>query len=108
VLGALIAAWKSGTPGHARETWTLWALMRAGAEDEFFAGIAADVSSPLNPRLQALRILGGRKSAALGGVVASALEAAEPRVRFAAVQAVHQALLAALTAHAATEQDRVA
>ena len=107
----LISAWKSGTLTQARETWTLWALMRAGAEDELFAGIAAEASSALNPRLQALRILGQRKSAALGSVIASALSDPEPRVRFAAVQAVHQGRLATLTApliaHAAVEKDRV-
>ncbi len=109
--GELIAAWKNGTLSQAQETWTLWALMRAGAEDEFFAGIAADAASPLNPRLQALRIFGHRKSAALGNVLASALSSAEPRVRFAAVQAVHQGWLAThiapLIAHAAVEKDRV-
>ena len=111
VRGELFAAWKSGPLSQAQETWTLWALMRAGAEDELFARIAADGSSPLNPRLQALRILGGRKSAALGSVLAPALSHREPRVRFAAVQAVHQGRLATLTApliaHAAVEKDRV-
>ncbi len=110
-LGELLTAWKSGALSQAQETWTLWALMRAGAGDELFARIAADVASKLNPRLQALRILGQRKSAALGSVSASALSDPEPRVRFAGVQAVHQARLATLTvpliAHAAVEKDRV-
>jgi putative membrane-bound dehydrogenase-like protein len=108
----LITAWKSGTLSQAQETWTLWALMRAGAEDDFFARIAADLSSPLNPRLQALRILGQRKSATTETVLSSALADKEARVRFAAVQAVHQGRLATLTApliaHAAVETDRLA
>ena len=107
----LIAAWKSGALNQAQGTWTLWALMRAGAEDDFFARIAADLSSPLNPRLQAIRILGQRKSATLEAVITSALADKEARVRFAAVQAVHQGRLATLTApliaHAAVEKDRL-
>jgi putative membrane-bound dehydrogenase-like protein len=107
----LLTAWKSGTLSRAQETWALWALNRAGGEDELFARIAADVSSPLNPRLQALRILGHRKSGILETVIASALADKEARVRFAAVQAVHQGRLAALAepliAHAAVEKDRL-
>ncbi len=111
VEAELITAWKSGTLSRAQETWALWALNRVGAEDELFARIAGDASAPLNPRLQAFRILGRRKSAMLETGFASALADKEARVRFAAVQAVHQggltALAVPLMAHAATEQDRL-
>ncbi len=51
-----------------------------------------------------IRILDPRKAAALGSVIASALNDPEPRVRFADVQAVHQSRLATLTARSSLTQ----
>jgi len=107
----LVEARQSGSLTQAQETWTLWALMRAGAEDGFFSKITTKPQTPLNTRLQALRILGERKSAVLATVFKSALGDQEARVRFAAVQAAHQgritSLVPALITHAAVEKDRV-
>ena len=97
----------------ARETWSLWTLARiggAGAEG-FMKGIAADPSAQFNRRLQAVRALGFLKSAALPELLPALLASSEPRLRFAAIQAAHQAnstaCVAILTNHAATESERI-
>ncbi len=103
------------TPGLplAQETWALWTLGRIddAALDEWFA---ASRAASLNRRIQSLRILAHRArtfSRPLAGTVAEALRDAEPRIRFAAVQAIWQARAAqctdALQTLAATETDRI-
>ena len=94
------------TPGMpmARETWTLWTLGRMGEP------LAYDRDASLNRRIQTLRILGER-ARPLPDIVADALRDAEPRIRFAAVQAIRRARQAqfvdALKTLAATETDRI-
>jgi putative membrane-bound dehydrogenase-like protein len=109
VLPELAAAVRSGRLSRMQETWTLWAMARCGQDDGFFAGTARSGSFP--QRLQAIRILGNRKSAALAELMDAALSDPEPRIRFAAVQAVHEAravaLVERLMVHAAAERDRV-
>lgn len=110
-VAPLTAALYAGGLSTAAETWTVWTLARSPAADEVFTSIAGKPETPLNLRLQALRILGFRKSAALASVIEPALASPEPRVRFAAIQAVHQGKIAPLTerliTHAASEKDRV-
>jgi putative membrane-bound dehydrogenase-like protein len=102
----------------ATQTWALWTLGRLaledGALDAWFGTTAARLS--LNARIQALRIVAhrlreSRRADPFPPLVAAALAAAEPRVRFAALQAIAQAprpaLLDAVLAVAATETDRV-
>ncbi len=94
------------TPGlpMAQETWALWTLGRIGEMPAY------DRGASLNRRIQTLRILGER-ARPLPDVVADALRDAEPRIRFAASQAIRQAretrFVDALKALAATETDRV-
>ncbi len=94
------------TPGlpMAQETWALWTLGRMGEPPAF------NRDSSLNRRLQVLHILGER-SRPLPDAVAEALRDPEPRIRFAAVQAIRQARdarsLDALKALAASEADRL-
>ena len=102
----------------AIQTWALWTLGRLALEehalDAWFATTAARLS--LNARIQALRIVAhrlreARRADPLPEFVAAALNDAEPRVRFAALQAIAQAprpaLLDAVLNVAATETDRV-
>jgi putative membrane-bound dehydrogenase-like protein len=84
-----------------QETWIAWALGRMlpgdSAIDEYFAGVLSpDSAAGLNLRIQALRILAhriGRESGdkQLPPSAVAMLGHAEPRIRFAAVQAIHQA-----------------
>lgn len=103
---------------EARQTWAIWALGRlhpSSAElDAWLAHSAPRIS--FNTRLQAIRIAAHRirehrPQEPLPAFVAAALEDSEPRVRFAAVQAIAQArqrpLLPELYAVAARETDRV-
>ena len=88
----------------AQETWALWTLGRMGEP------LAYNRDSPLNRRIQVLRIL-GELTRPLPAAVAEALQDPEPRIRFAAVQAIRQArdarAVGALKDLAATETDRV-
>ncbi len=88
----------------ARETWALWTL---GRMDE---PLAFHREASLNRRIQTLRILGER-ARPLPDSVAEALRDPEPRIRFAAVQAIRQAreagALEPLKSLASTEADRV-
>ncbi len=108
VGGELAASLERPNLTTAQETWTLWALHRMGLREDFFAGKAAGKGASRNARLQALRILGERKSSM---IPLDAFHDPEPRVRFAAVQAAHRAGLAehvdTLIAVAAAETDRV-
>jgi putative membrane-bound dehydrogenase-like protein len=103
----------------AQETWVLWTLGRIALEDAgldtWFGSAGAKLS--LNARIQSLRIVAHRlreskRTTALPQFVADALGDAEPRVRFAALQAIGQArradLLDAVCAAAATETERLA
>jgi putative membrane-bound dehydrogenase-like protein len=102
----------------AQETWALWTLGRLDLEDpaldEWFATTGAGLSS--NARIQSLRIIAHRlreskRSTALPSFVVAALADPEPRVRFAAYQAIGQmrrpALLDAVCAAVATETERI-
>jgi len=92
---------------QAIETWTLWTLKRIGGDAALFAQLATKPDAALNTRLQALRILGAMSAT----VPTQVFSDKEPRLRFAAVQAVHQArqsdAVADLIALAAVEQDRL-
>ena len=115
-LVALLAQEKIPT---AQETWALWTLGRFALDDStldmWFASTGA-ARSP-NARIQSLRIVSHRlreskRTDALPPFVAGALRDSEPRVRFAALQAIAQAprplLLDAVLAAVAAETDRVA
>lgn len=92
---------------QAIETWTLWTLKRLGGDATLFAQLATKPDAALNTRLQALRILGAMSAT----VPTQVFSDKEPRLRFAAVQAVHQGrqsdAVADLIALAAVEQDRL-
>lgn len=110
-VGEIVAKLK--TPGlpTAGETWSVWTLARIGGNDDFLKHQAIDATAPLNRRIQAVRALGFVKSAALQELLPTLLSSPEPRLRFAAIQAAHQAgakaCLAILTNHAATESERI-
>lgn len=104
---------------EARETWIAWTLGRLDPQDEsigtWFGARVTAAESSLNLRVQSLRILGFRAQRSGGervlpGAVVNALNHAEPRVRFEAIQALGQArqqsavpaMLAALAAEADT------
>lgn len=93
---------------QAIETWSLWTLQRIGVEAAWFVQQSTHKGTSLNARLQCLRILGDMRSKA---IPSAALRDAEPRIRFAAVQAIHQAGQAeavdALIALLAEERDRI-
>jgi len=95
------------TRSRAIETWTLWTLKRLGIDPTLFAQLATQADAALNTRLQALRILGAMSAT----VPTQVFRDKEPRLRFAAVQAVHQArqsdAVADLIALAAVEEDRL-
>jgi len=89
------------------ETWTLWTLKRLGGDATLFVQLATNPDAALNTRLQALRILGAMSAP----VPTQVFSDEEPRLRFAAVQAVHQVrqsdAVADLIALAAAEEDRL-
>lgn len=96
-----------------KQTWLLWTLGRleTDANDPAMPRVG---SHELEARLQWLRILAQRSRRSgqpLPAGVVAALQDAEPRVRFEAVQAIWQARqqqhLAAVTNLAATETDRI-
>ena len=92
---------------QAIETWSLWTLKRLGGDPTLFVHLATQSDAVLNSRLQALRILGAMSAT----VPTQVFRDREPRLRFAAVQAVYQArqtdAIADLIALAAVEQDRL-
>lgn len=97
----LLAALRSGKLTQAQETWTAWTLGRIAPEDpeiaDFFTRtLDADSPASLNLRIQAVRILAHRvrqfgRVTRLPEVVVALLKNREPRLRFAAVQALVQA-----------------
>jgi len=92
---------------QAIETWSLWTLQRLDLDADVFTRLATKADAGLNTRLQALRILGSMSAT----VPTQAFNDKEPRIRFAAVQAVHQArqtdAIPALIDLAADEQERL-
>ena len=87
---------EGGLP-QARETWALWTLGRIAPMDRSIDTWLADTGAALSPnaRIQAIRIAAHRigeqrRSEKLPVSVVAALQDPEPRVRFAAVQAVAQ------------------
>ena len=118
VVADLTAALESKSLGTAQETWVLWTVGRIdlsdAAIDSWFSRSGHQLST--NARIQSIRIAGHRRrahpsTAEFPAFVVSALSAAEPRVRFAAIQAIEQArqrqLVPALLDMAAAETDRV-
>ena len=71
------------------ETYAVWALGRIDPEVEGFAAWArGGDGATLNRRLQAIRVLGDRGVESAAGTLAGLLGDGEPRVRFAAAQAL--------------------
>jgi putative heme-binding domain-containing protein len=97
----------------AQETWALWTLGRMD-DAALDASFTASAAASLNRRIQSLRITAHRARAfarPLPAAVAEALRDSEPRIRFAAVQAIREARAAsfteALKSLAASETDRI-
>jgi len=98
VKAELLAALRTGKLTQSQETWTAWTLGRIVPDDaeiaEYFTHtLAADSPASLNLRIQAVRILAHRvrefrHEKTLPNEVASLLRSREPRLRFAAVQAI--------------------
>jgi putative membrane-bound dehydrogenase-like protein len=128
VKAELVAALESGRLSRMQETWTAWTLGRIAPEDAtieaFFARAAAGTvpgrdrgeAGVGNLQLQAIRILAHRirqfgKVAELPAAVTDLLQSTEPRLRFAAVDAIVQARQTgrapAVVGLLATETDRV-
>lgn len=109
--GEIVTALNARGLPTACETWALWTLARVGGGDRFLQTTATDAAASLNRRIQAVRALGFVKAAALPELLSALLASTEPRLRFAAIQAAHQAgskaCLATLTNHAATEIERI-
>ncbi len=90
VADDLIAALQGESLSKHQETWAVWALGRIGGEsDSFKAWAEGKKGAGLNLRIQALRILGDQLKKG-GRVVAEQLEAKQPRIRFAASQALRE------------------
>ena len=102
---------------QAQETWALWTLGRMALTDRNIDAWFAETGRlSLNASIQAIRIAAHRirehrSTGPLPAYVVAALQDAEPRLRFAAVQAVAQArqrqLVPQLCDLAARENDRV-
>lgn len=118
VKNELIALLRRGGLPQAQETWTLWTLGRIVPADRsidaWFAETGGTLSS--NARIQSIRIAAHRirehrPTDRLPEYVVAALKDSEPRVRFAAVQAIAQArqqqLVPQLSALIVGEKDRV-
>ncbi|MEX2587456.1 MAG: PVC-type heme-binding CxxCH protein [Actinomycetota bacterium] len=110
----LIEALHREDPPAGATTWIAWTLGRLDAEDQEIDALFSERAArgALPERVQALRILGdrARRSGALPDVVVESLTDDEPRVRFAAVQAIHESHEAAVLDEVwelvDTEQDR--
>ena len=95
-----------GTLTENQETWTAWALGRMPDNSLQFSELLEHTLQPeskatLNLKIQAVRILAYRKQHFaqrdhLAETVALAIEHPEPRLRFAAVQAIHETHLKSL------------
>ena len=110
-VNEIVEALKAPDLPTAGETWAVWTLARIGGNEDFLKRHAKDAAAPLNRRIQSVRALGFVNSATLSELLPALLSAPEPRLRFAAIQAAHQAgakdCLAILTNHAATESERI-
>ncbi len=93
------------TLSENQETWTVWSLGRmptSTALPEYLEStLNADSKASLNLQVQSIRILAYRakqfsQSARLAESLQVALKHSQPRVRFAAVQAIHESLQANL------------
>jgi putative membrane-bound dehydrogenase-like protein len=90
-----------------QQTWAVWALGQMKGTDTAHSEVFRNWASPKariprNLRIQALRILGYRarwfsEKEALFAAVKMALPDADPRLRFEAIQAIHQARLTRAT-----------
>jgi putative membrane-bound dehydrogenase-like protein len=118
VRNELTALLLRGGLTQARETWALWALGRIAPQDRSIEAWFADTGRTLsfNASIQSIRIAAHRirehrPKDRLPPYVVAALQDAEPRRRFAAVQAIAQArqrhLVPQLCDVAAREDDRV-
>jgi len=97
VVSALRTALSKPRMPEGRQTWTAWTLGRIAEQDAtgdtWFERQAADPESPLNLRLQSVRIVAHRRVArldqeALPAAIVSRLADQEPRLRFATIQAL--------------------
>ncbi len=106
----LVAALETGRLTELQETWAVWTLGRIAPQNEFLTRKAMEEKSSLNLRLQCVRMLAGGRT--LPDFFATLLESPEPRLRFAAVQAIPHTRdsqwLAPLLALVAKENDRLA
>ncbi len=100
ILPKLLAEVRGGQLTEMQETWALWTLGRLPINeariDEYFADLlGADSAAKLNQKIQAIRILAKRTRESandvLPEVVHDFLNNSQPRLRFAAVQAMSQA-----------------
>lgn len=101
VRDELVTSLSSTDGSEARETWIAWTLGRLALSDatvdQLFATLIPDRKVSLNLRVQSVRILahrvrgGGSATRGVPPVLVAALREAEPRLRFEAVQALHQA-----------------
>ena len=118
VKDELIALLRRGGLPQAQETWALWTLGRIEPTDRSIDAWLAETGRTLslNASIQAIRVAAHRvrehrPTDQLPAYVVAALEDGEPRLRFAAVQAIAQAgqrqLVPQLCALVATEEDRV-
>lgn len=100
VRDELIASLTSTGRSEARETWIAWTLGRLASGDatidRLFETLIPDRTVSLNLRVQSVRILAHRLRGAgsatrvVPPAVMAALREGEPRLRFEAVQALHQ------------------
>ena len=118
VVQALQKRLSKGGLSEAAETWAIWTLGRISVRNSDAANWLDREASALslNARIQAIRIAGYRiressNSLPMPALVLRSLEDEEPRIRFAAVQAVEQAGLRDYVPHllsvAAKETDRI-
>ena len=100
ILPELLAEVRGGQLTEMQETWALWTLGRLpineASIDEYFADLlGTDSVANLNQQIQAIRILAQRTREAGTGdlpeVVDDFLKHSQPRLHFAAVQAMLQA-----------------
>lgn len=117
VRSDLVAAMSGEDLPAGAATWLTWTLGLIDTEDatidEFLIGRVDDANLRLSERIQAIRVLGYRAGASrnpLPEVVRDATRDESPRIRFAAVQAIHarrdQADADSLWALLDTEPDR--
>ena len=98
IRNELTALLRQGGLPQAQETWALWTLGRIAPTDRTIDAWLAETGRTLSPnaRIQTIRIAAHRlreqrRTGKLPDHVVAALQDSEPRVRFAAVQAVAQA-----------------